>query len=171
MQYLQFKHKHNKLKKLIQILLALSFFATISCSLDMDMLEDAPVSEIYGIWTDSLAIQYQGLRVEKLVFSSNSSFKYSKEGFGIYENQTLDEKSFSQEDFGSFVLSARDIYFVSKQSQFWDFNLQNIPEMKIEDRVLFESCTYRIDNDTLTLKFKINELNVVKDTTIILTRG
>lgn len=158
------------MKKLIRYLLLLSFTATVGCSSDMSDLEYIPDNEIYGVWTDTTIIQTKGLRVEKLAIRSNSSFIYSIEGFGAYESQTLDDKSFTQEDFGSFVLSTRNIYFVSKQYQYWDFVSQKISETKIEDKVLFESCTYTIVNDTLTLKFKNIQADSKLDTTIKLTR-
>ena len=148
----------------------LSFVATLGCSSDMDTLEAATDNEIYGVWTDTADVQPKGIKVQKLTIRSNSSFKYSTEGFGMYENQSYDDKSFSKEDFGNFVLSSRNIYFVSNQYQYWDFRSQKIPETTIEDKELFESCTYTVVNDTLTLKYKSTEANAVKDTIIKLTR-
>ena len=71
---------------------------------------------------------------------------------------------------GSFVLSTRDIYFLSKRYQFWDVVSQTKPETRIEDQVLFPSCTYVVVNDTLTLMFKNSEGNSSSNTDEWVTR-
>ena len=136
----------------------------------MNLYEDSTESDIYGLWTDTLVSQTQGLRVHKLTIRANNSFKYSFEGYGLYVNQSLNEKSFSHENIGNFVLSTRNIYFVSNQQEYWDFISQETPNSIIEDKEIFESCTYTVANDTLTLQFKESGIVLLKENTLILTR-
>lgn len=138
--------------------------------MDMNSLDDAHDIDIYGVWTDSVIAQTKVLKVDRLIVSSNSSFVFSTEHYGQYENQSIEERSSWREHLGSFVLSTRDIYFLSKRYQFWDVVSQTKPETRIEDQVLFPSCTYVVVNDTLTLMFKNSEGNSSSNTDEWVTR-
>jgi hypothetical protein len=136
------------------LFIILSVFAVVSCSaefMDMEPIENE--SDIYGFWTDTVMADPAGYSVNGLTFRANGSFVAFTKGYGMYQSQDSSQISYSFEDQGSYVLSARNIYFLSKRQVSWDFMTQNTPTDTIGDRQIFEACTYNITGDTLTLNY------------------
>lgn len=124
-----------------------------ACSAYMDAEPEFPDNDIYGLWTDTTAMKPVGRNVKKLLFRPDGTFLYVVSGLGYYEKQEAGDLSFYTEEHGNYVQSARNIYFVSKKSVQWDVALNQPPVSVDQDKMIFESCTYQIDKDTLKLSY------------------
>jgi len=138
-------------------LLIASFSAIIlaACSSYED-IEGLPLdvqNPAYGTWTDTTAMQPKGYYVTQLDLNSNGSFVLTSHTYGAYTNQTINDLSGYYEYYGNYVLSSRNIYFVSKQSVSWDSFTGGNAITTVKDLELFKSCTYVIKNDTLELTY------------------
>ena len=110
-------------------------------------------NEIYGLWTDTVSVKPMGRNVSSLLFRPNGTFLYVVTGLGYYEKQGVGELSFYTEEHGNYIQSARNIYFMSKKSVSWDLALNRPPVSTEVEQVIFESCTYEIEEDTLKISY------------------
>ncbi len=135
-------------------LLFLISLSVIACSNnDMEANLDFADSEIFGNWVDTVQLQPKGYLVSTLIFRPNGSFDAYADKFGLYVDQVKDSISSYRHDVGNYVLSTKNIYFISKQSISWDLMANTLPQTTIKDSTLFESCTYKIINNKVELTY------------------
>lgn len=141
--------------KIKYLILLVTTFFVVACSNyeDTEALPSGSENEIYGVWIDTVAAQPQGYYVHQLVIQPNGSFLSGTRTFGIYSGQGKNELSGYFEQYGNYVLSKQNIYFVAKQSVSWDSFTNQPPLTSVKDVVIFESCTYRIYRETLELTY------------------
>ncbi len=147
----QIKSFLKKSARLIAVLIIASGIS--ACSSYMDAGPEQTDNEIYGLWTDTLSVKPFGRNVNSLLFRPNGTFLYVVSGLGYYEKQGIGELSFYTEEHGNYIQSARNIYFMSKKSVRWDLALNRPPVSTEVERVIFESCTYEIEEDTLKISY------------------
>lgn len=147
----QIKEFFNKSARLIAVLIIATGIS--SCSSYMDAGPEPADNEIYGLWTDTVLVKPMGRNVNSLLFRPNGTFLYVVSGLGYYEKQGVGELSFYTEEHGNYIQSARNIYFMSKKSVRWDLALNRPPVSAEVEQVIFESCTYEIEKDTLKLSY------------------
>lgn len=136
------------------IFLAVSIFLVACSSNDLEGVSMDAKNAIYGTWVDSVAIQPKGLSITQLEFNPEGFFVLATRTYGVYTNQISTDLSGYSENYGNYVLSTRNLYFISKQTITWDsFTLAVNPTTTVKDQVLYESCTYTIKNDSLTLTY------------------
>ncbi|MBN2766124.1 MAG: hypothetical protein JXR27_07085 [Paludibacteraceae bacterium] len=123
-----------------------------SCSSDMYAEPELTNNEIYGLWTDTIKTT-EGRYVYNLTFRPNGTFLSTTLGLGFYDKQEENEMSFYSDEQGNYVQSARNIYFLSKNTTEWDAFKNQPPVSNDTSKVIFESCSYEIIIDTLTLKY------------------
>lgn len=119
-------------------------------------LEEMPLdiqNPAYGTWTDTTTMQPKGYYITQLDLNSNGSFVLATHTYGAYTNQSTIDLSGYSEHYGNYVLSSRNIYFVSKQSVNWDSFTGGNAVTTVKDLELFKSCTYTVKNDTLELTY------------------
>ena len=141
----------NKLKYYLIILA--SVFAMACNSYEEDISGISSDSEIFGNWADTVQLQPRGYVVYSLVFRPNGSFEVNNDKYGLYADQVKDSISSFRHDLGNYVLSTKNIYFVSNQSISWDFKTNKLPDTSVKDSTLFQSCTYKIEKNILELKY------------------
>ena len=141
----------NKLKYYLIILVSL--FAMACKSYDSELNPNFSDNEIFGNWADTVQLQPRGYVVFSLVFRPNGSFEVNNDKYGLYTEQAKDSISSFRHDFGNYVLSTKNIYFVSNQSISWDFKTNKLPVTSVKDSTLFQSCTYKIEKNILELKY------------------
>ncbi len=141
----------NKLKYYQIILISLF---VVACSNDFAELDpNFTNNEIFGNWSDTVHLQPTGYVVYSLVFRPNGSFEVNNDKYGLYADQFKDSISAFRHDLGNYVLSTKNIYFVSNQSISWDFKTNKLPDTSVKDSTLFQSCTYKIEKNILELKY------------------
>lgn len=141
----------NKLK--YSLILFSCLFVAACSSYDSELNPNFADSEIFGNWADTVQLQPRGYVVYSLVFRPNGSFEVNNDKYGLYANQVKDSISSFRHDLGNYVLSTKNIYFVSKQSISWDLMTNKLPDTSVKDSTLFQSCTYKIDKNILELKY------------------
>ena len=141
----------NKIKYFL--IFSISIFSLACSNSDLEENPNFADSEIFGNWADTVQLQPQGYVIYSLVFRPNGAFEANNDKFGLYTVQAMDSLSAYRHDFGNFVLSTKNIYFISKQSISWDLMSNKLPETTIKDSTLFLSCTYKIQNNKLELKY------------------
>jgi len=133
-----------------------SFSAILLAACSSYDLEELPLdvqNPAYGTWTDTTAMLPKGYYITQLDLNSNGSFVLASHTYGAYTNQSANDLSGYFEHYGNFVLSSRNIYFVSKQSVSWDNITGGSATTTVKDMELFKSCTYIVKNDTLELTY------------------
>ena len=142
----------GKIKYLIFLVTA---FFVVACSSyeDTEALPSSSENEIYGVWIDTVTAQPQGYYIHELVIQPNGSFLSGARMFGIYSGQGDNELSGYFEQYGNYVLSKQNIYFVPKQAVSWDSCTYHPPLTSEKDVVIFESCTYKVNGKTLELTY------------------
>lgn len=143
--------KKNKLKYYLIILV--SVFAIACKSYDEDISSNFSDNEIFGNWADTVQFQPQGYVVYSLVFRPNGSFEVNNDKYGLYTDQAKDSISAFRHDLGNYVLSTKNIYFVSNQSISWDLMTNKLPQTSVKESTLFQSCTYKIEKNILELNY------------------
>ena len=139
--------------KYLTLLVATFFVVACSSYEDTEALPSGSENEIYGVWIDTVTAQPQGYYIHELVIQPNGSFLSGARMFGIYSGQGDNELSGYFEQYGNYVLSKQNIYFVAKQTVSWDSFTNQPPLTLVKDVVIFESCTYRIYGETLELTY------------------
>ncbi len=140
--------------KIKYCIIAFSALFVVACSnYEGDEMPLYVESEIFGVWVDTVAAQPRGYYVNELAFSANGAFVSGTNFYGLYDGQAANELSGYFEYYGNYVLSAKNIYFVSKQTVSWDNFTGGNPVTTVKDEVIFESCTYKIDKNTLELSY------------------
>ena len=141
--------------KIKYLILLVTTFFVVACSSyeNTEALPSDSDNKIYGVWIDTVAAQPQGYYVHQLVLQSNGSFISGTRTFGICSGQGKNELSGYFEQYGNYVLSKQNIYFVAKQTVSWDSFTNQPPLTLVKDVVIFESCTYRIYGETLELTY------------------
>ena len=135
-------------------LLAVAAVFFTSCSMEsMDLNPDFAENEIFGVWVDTVTLMPQGYAVNKLSFSQNGMFVAGTKNYGMYATQAANDPSGYSEYYGNYVLTAKNIYFASKQNVTWDGSAVASPVTTQKDEVIFESCTYKINRDTLRISY------------------
>lgn len=151
--------------KLFLISLVAVFFT--SCSMDyMDLNPAFAENEIFGVWVDTVALSPQGYAVNELDFSKNGMFVAATRNYGMHATQSVNDLSGYFEYYGNYVLTAKNIYFASKQNVSWDGSTAASPVTTQKDEVIFESCTYKISHDTLEISY----LTYPADAPVVTTR-
>lgn len=144
----------NRQKSISIIVAFVLVFSVASCSSYPDYEQAFYDNEIYGLWTDTVAHEPAGIIINSLLLRSNGTFLSTNSGFGVYsESQKEGELSYFAEEHGNYVQSARNIYFVSKKSVQWDVAVNQQPVVSDVEKVIFESCTYSIEQDTLRISY------------------
>jgi hypothetical protein len=141
----------NELK---YILIILSAVFTLACkSYEEDLSLNFSDNAIFGNWADTVQLQPKGYVVYSLAFRPNGLFEVNIDKYGLYANQAKDSLSAYRHDVGNYVLSAKNIYFISNQFISWDLTANELPNSTVKDSTLFQSCTYKIEKNVLELKF------------------
>lgn len=136
------------------LFLAVSVSLAACSSYDLEGTPMDVQNAIYSTWVDTVAMQPKGYSITQLEFNPNGFFVLATRTYGVYTNQSTNDLSGYTEYYGNYVLSARNLYFISKQTVTWDsFTLAVNPTTTVKDQVLYESCTYIIKNDSLTLTY------------------
>ncbi len=130
-----------------------SIFALACSNNDLELDPNFTDNEIFGNWADTVRLEPQGYVVYSLVFRPNGSFEVNNDKYGLYTDQAKDSISAFRHDLGNYVLSTKNIYFLSKQSTSWDLMVNKLPETTVKDSTLFQSCTYKVGNNKLELKY------------------
>jgi len=147
------------------LVIAAVFFT--SCSADyMDLEPNFAENDIFGVWVDTVVLSPQGYAVNELRFSENGMFVSGTKNYGMYATQAANDLSGYFEYYGNYVLTAKNIYFASKQNVSWDGALTASPVTTQKDEVIFESCTYKISRDTLEISY----LTYPADAPVVTTR-
>ncbi len=141
----------NKLKYSLIIISAVFTWACNSYEEDLSL--NFSDNAIFGNWADTVQLQPKGYVVYSLAFRPNGLFEVNNDKYGLYANQAKDSLSAYRHDVGNYVLSARNIYFLSNQSISWDLTENKLPDSIVKDSTLFQSCTYVIDKNVLELKY------------------
>ena len=141
--------------KIKYLILLVTAFFVVACSSyeDTEALPSGSENEIYGVWIDTVTAQPQGYYIHELVIQPNGSFLSGARMFGIYSGQGDNELSGYFEQYGNYVLSKQNIYFVAKQTVSWDSFTSQPPLTSVKDVVIFESCTYKVNGKTLELTY------------------
>lgn len=133
----------NKIVLLVSVC-SLMLSCTVSDSAELDYES----SDITGTWIDSVDVQSVNPEIDFLVLSANGNFVYRNE---YYTNGILNAYS---ERAGNFIISAKKIYFVSRQLTEWNANASLLTNStQIVDEVIFKNCTYSLQRDTLILSY------------------
>lgn len=147
------------------LVIAAVFFT--SCSADyMDLEPNFAENDIFGVWVDTVVLSPQGYAVNELRFSENGMFVSGTKNYGMYATQAANDPSGYFEYYGNYVLTAKNIYFASKQNVSWDGSTAASPVTTQKDEVIFESCTYKISRDTLEISY----LTYPADAPVVTTR-
>ena len=139
--------------KYLTLLVATFFVVACSSYEDTEALPSGTENDIYGVWIDTVTAQPQGYYIHELVIQPNGSFLSGARMFGIYSGQGDNELSGYFEQYGNYVLSKQNIYFVAKQTVSWDSFTNQPPLTSVKDVVIFESCTYKVNGKTLELTY------------------
>lgn len=139
--------------KFIIVFLSVVILSACSNYEDLEGLPSDVQDPIYGTWIDTTAMQPKGYYVTQLDLNSNGSFVLTSHTYGAYTNQSANDLSGYFEHYGNYVLSSRNIYFISKQSVSWDSFTGGNATTSVKDLELFKSCTYIVKNDTLELTY------------------
>ena len=140
-----------KIKHWLFVLIAV---VSSSCSMDyLDLEPEFVENDIFGVWADTVRGQQNGYLVNELVFRENGTFVAGTKHYGVYITQNTNQLSAYSEYYGNYVLGSKNIYFASKQNTYWDSLTAAAPVITVKDEVLFESCTYKISNDTLSISY------------------
>jgi len=140
-------------KSLLIITISFCFLTCKNYEEEFTITDNFTPNDIFGVWTDTLKLGITERTVNELTFNPNGTFVASKKSFGVYDGQKNNDLSSYFEYFGNYVLSIKNIYFKSQQSISWDSFTEGNSIKTLNEEVIFESCTYKISNDTLIISY------------------
>jgi len=140
-------------KSLLIITISFTLWSCKNYDDELGSINNFTSNDLFGIWTDTLKSGSSGTTINVLTFNPNGTFVSSTNSYGVYSGQKSNNLSGYFEYYGNYVLSIKNIYFKSQQSISWDSFTGGNPVKTLKDEVIFESCTYKISNDTLNISY------------------
>jgi hypothetical protein len=110
-------------------------------------------NSLIGTWADTITVSTNGYYVDELIFNNNSSFTDKSNAYGVYEGQNDKELSGWYVRTGNYELNESKVSFNAKKTVSWDSFFGGDPVTTIKTQVIFEGCTFSINNDTLKLEY------------------
>ncbi|MFC2138445.1 hypothetical protein ACFLTE_09745 [Bacteroidota bacterium] len=121
-------------------------------------------NELIGTWIDTINVSPKGYHKYELIFDSNTLFTEKTSLYGIYDNEEDNELSYWLERTGVYELNENNIVFTAKRKISWDNFWGGDPDTSDITQVLFENCTYNVNNDILTLNYTTYPADAPVDT-------
>lgn len=141
----------NRLQATVLKLSVISILLISSCEKKVD---DKLIGDdiLIGTWADTENALSGGYYVNELIFD-NSSFTEKSNSYGIYNEQDNNELSGWFVRTGNYELYKNKITFNAKEVVSWDSFTGGEPITTNESKVIFENCTYTINNNILELNY------------------
>jgi hypothetical protein len=139
--------------KIIILFFAVFFIALFSsCDKENNTLKDLNV--LSGTWRDSVVALPRGYYINELKVMNNSTFTSKGSSYGIYNGQSANDLTGWFEYSGTFTLNSNNINFTSHKFTSWDsFYVGSQPQTKIQDQIIFENCTFKIEGEILEINY------------------
>lgn len=130
---------------------------------DNDILIDNNV--LVGTWVDTVFALHNAYYINELVFNGNKSFTEKSYAYGIYSGQATDELSGWFERTGTYELDINKIEFLAEKVVEWDSFNGGEPVTTNETSMIFENCTFTVNNNILELNYITYPADAPENTT------
>ena len=108
---------------------------------------------LIGTWVDTVNALPNGYYINELIFDNNNSFTEKSSAYSIYSGQANNELSGWFVRTGNYELDTNKIGFLAEKVVSWDSFFGGAPDTTIETYVIFENCTFTINNNKLELYY------------------
>lgn len=108
---------------------------------------------LIGTWVDTANALPNVYYINELIFDNNNSFTDKSSAYGIYSGQANNELSGWFVRTGNYELDKNKIGFLAEKVVSWDSFFGGDPVTTIETYVIFENCTFTINNNILELNY------------------
>jgi hypothetical protein len=136
--------------KLILFVITVLLFSSCEKRADDKLISD---NLIIGTWVDTTNANPGGYYINELILNNNATFTDKSSSYGIYNGQVKNELSGWFERTGNYEVNGNKISFVSKKVVSWDSFYGGDPVTNLETQVIFENCTFMINNNILELNY------------------
>ena len=142
-------------KKLTVFAVALLFF--YACEDHDDDIDNNIYSALTRTtWIDTVSVsQDGGYYVNQLTFNDDETFTAKFSTFGIYPAQSKNELSGWLVYTGNYTVSNDSLYFTANEVTSWDSFFNKDPETVHEPQLIFENCTFKLNDGLLRLSYTI----------------
>ena len=138
----------NKLKTTLLFILVINFTA---CKDSNDVVLTGG-EIINSTWINTYDKDPSGTIVNELIFDANMTFTEKTTFYGYEVGLNLDEASAWYERKGIYTLDENKIFFTVNTTKSWDISSGSI-QTDTQDYVLFQDCTYQVNENTLILSY------------------